>query len=331
MAGEKRQELALMLESNAAALKALAPKYVNIGKLGALAIEALMRNPMLAQCSPVSVLKFCKACAEAGTDRVGAGGMWAVPFRNKQGGYDMQAIPDWRLMVEKARLAGVIKHASAEVVHERDAFEFERGLNPRLVHKPVLADPGPVVAAYCVYTLADGSRDFAVMTRSEVDGIRGRSKAGQSGPWVTDFAEMAKKTVIRRALKIFEGASPELSKVFKVDNEATGFDFDVTPPEPIKRPRELPPKTEAEPAPEPEDTELPDPKPAQTTATEPGNPATETCQPGDEYLKPNPQPTPKGNRAANRQTEAAIKGECVKCGKDTYIGAETKLCAACRK
>jgi len=39
------------------------------------------------------------------------------------------------------------------------------------------------------------------MTREDIDSVRSRSRAGQSGPWVTDYNEMAKKTVFRRLTK----------------------------------------------------------------------------------------------------------------------------------
>lgn len=40
-----------------------------------------------------------------------------------------------------------------------------------------------------------------VMTREQVDGIRARAKAGKSGPWVTDYSEMARKTVLKKICK----------------------------------------------------------------------------------------------------------------------------------
>jgi len=56
---------------------------------------------------------------------------------------------------------------------------------------------------YCYYVtcVRDGELDVEVMQRSEVDKIRKRSRAGNSGPWVTDYDEMAKKTVIKRMSK----------------------------------------------------------------------------------------------------------------------------------
>ena len=221
--------LAVILNQAMPELQRMAPKYVNLSRLTALAIEAQQRNPLLSSCSPVSVLNFCKKCAETGTDRVGAGGMWAVPFwNNKTSSYDMTPIPDWRLLIEKSKKAGAITHATSDIVREGEEFYQERGLAPVLIHKPKLANKGKIVAVYCTYTLPDGSRDFACMDwENEIVPIRNRSKAWQNYvkdpkktcPWVTDEGEMGKKTVVRRAMKPFEGASPELTKLIEADNE----------------------------------------------------------------------------------------------------------------
>ena len=56
------------------------------------------------------------------------------------------------------------------------------------------------------------------MTRDECEAIRKRSRAGSSGPWVTDFDEMAKKTVFRRASKWLP-LSPEIQDVIRRDEE----------------------------------------------------------------------------------------------------------------
>ena len=60
------------------------------------------------------------------------------------------------------------------------------------------------------------------MTVQEVEAIRNRSKASEFGPWVTDFEEMAKKTVLRRLLKRLPLSSENyaLAQAVEVDNKA---------------------------------------------------------------------------------------------------------------
>ena len=248
---DPNQSLAKMLNDAMPELRKVAPKYVNLTRMVSLAIEAKMRNQLLEKCSPVSVLNFCKRCAEAGTDRIGAGGMWAVPFWNKKtSAYDMLPMPDWRLIIEKAKKAKAITHATAEAVYENDVFDYERGLTPSLTHKPALSNRGKLKAVYCVYVLPDGTKDFAVMDIAEdVEPIHKRSKAADAGPWVTDYAEMAKKTVVKRAMKTFEGASIELTALISADNIASGYiDAEVIAPRaPVAMPVEIPQEATPEP------------------------------------------------------------------------------------
>jgi recombination protein RecT len=60
---------------------------------------------------------------------------------------------------------------------------------------------GEVYAVYCRVTLKGDVTKTEVMSRDDVEAIRKRSRAGSSGPWVTDWNEMAKKTVWRRTQK----------------------------------------------------------------------------------------------------------------------------------
>jgi phage RecT family recombinase len=245
---DESQALVKVLNEAMPELRRLAPKYVNLSRLMALALEAKMKNQLLAKCSVTSVIAFCKKCAEWGTDRVGAGGVWAVPFWNSTtGSYDMTPIPDWRLLVEKAKKAKAITHATADIVREGDKFTYSRGMTPNVTHEPVLAATGAVIAAYCIYTLPDGTRDFVVMSRAELDAIRNRSKAWQAYlkdkskicPYNTDPEEMDKKTVIKRAMKLFEGASVELTIILEADHRAMGFADYTETPEPITMPKAI--------------------------------------------------------------------------------------------
>ena len=243
--------LATMLNAAAGDLMKLAPKYVSVQRLMGLALE-IDRRPGLAKVSPASVVAFAKKCCEWGTDRIGAGGVWPVPYWDgKNNCLICQPIPDWRLLVEKAKRSGCIKHAYADVVYAADVFSYRRGLNPDLTHEPALANRGDIVAAYAVFVLPDDTRDFVVMSWAEdIQPVRDGSqswKAMQSGkistcPWNDWPGEMTKKTVLKRALKLFEGASLELSVLLAADN-AVEHVIDVESV--VKPPIEMPKLVEA--------------------------------------------------------------------------------------
>jgi len=237
MAQPQKADMLAVFKASAPAIRKIASQHVNIERLMSLALEARARTPLLAQCSIESMVQFCKTCAQWGTDRVGAGGVWPVPFKNKTTGqYEMQAIPDWRLLIGKAKAAGVITHASADIVRDGEEFDYERGLVPSLAHRPKLGNKEAVIAAYCVFVLPDGTRDFVVMDGEDLGKVRRSSKASQSGPWVDWPEEMMKKTVVRRAMKQFQGAESAnaLNEMIEADDRVVGLDLDM--PEPISMP-----------------------------------------------------------------------------------------------
>ncbi len=105
--------------------------------------------------------------------------------------------------------AGSIKWAHAEVVYEKDTFQL-RGLGVEPLHEfQPFGDRGSIVGAYCVSKTHDGDYLTTIMSLPEIHAIRDRSESWKAykrdntktNPWLTDEAEMLKKTVIRRAYK----------------------------------------------------------------------------------------------------------------------------------
>src|SRR5262249_34856302 len=111
------------------------------------------------------------------------------------------------------------------VVHEHDDFEVTYGLEMNLRHKPDFAKPGKAIGAYAVCLFKDGEVDFEFMSVQQIEGIRERSKAKDSGPWKTDWSEMARKTVIRRLAKRLPVDSDIARVVERIDEE---YDFKPT-------------------------------------------------------------------------------------------------------
>lgn len=129
----------------------------------------------------------------------------------------------WRGLMNKAVESGAIEYAVAEVVREND--EFKTG---SIGEKPVhtfdpFGDRGEIVGAYCAAKLPSGDFITVVMSKGQIREIAERSEAFKknSGPWMTDLAEMMKKTVVRRASKSWPpGKSDRLAKAIQIDNEA---------------------------------------------------------------------------------------------------------------
>ena len=242
-----------ILEKSAPKLAEVAPKHLKVDRMIRILLAATMRNPKLLQCSQESILQFALKCSETGLEPIGAGGAWPVPYENRNAGtVELQFIPDYRGLINAAKRAGCIKDAYAEVVKANDDFDYELGLELRLTHKPARGNRGDLESAYCIIVFPDDTRRFVVMDADEIAGIRSRSKASNYSPWQTDEAEMWKKTVVRRAMKPFSGASPELTAAIEADNAASGITFER---ESIQMPKAKPATTElpaGEPAQDPE-------------------------------------------------------------------------------
>ena len=99
---------------------------------------------------------------------------------------------------------GQMQTIQAQAVYENDYFEYEYGLEPRLVHKPAFSDRGEVVYFYAVFKTVNGGFGMAVMSKADIDlHAKTYSKAFDSSfsPWKTDYVSMAKKTVLKQVLK----------------------------------------------------------------------------------------------------------------------------------
>jgi len=136
-------------------------------------------------------------------------------------------IIDWKGLAELAMRSGIIAKLHADVVCENDEFEFNLGEVKS--HKIDFRKPrGEMYAAYALAQTKTGEVFACVLSKDEVDSVRKRSRAGTSGPWVSDYNEMAKKTAFRRLSKWLP-LSAEFRDAQDRDDEEME-PRDVTPP-----------------------------------------------------------------------------------------------------
>ncbi|EBP9973868.1 recombination protein RecT, partial [Salmonella enterica subsp. enterica] len=180
--------------------------------------------PALGDCDTMSFVSAIVQCSQLGLEPGGAlGHAYLLPFGNrneKSGKKNVQLIIGYRGMIDLARRSGQIASLSARVVREGDDFSFEFGLEEKLVHRPGENEDAPVTHVYAVARLKDGGTQFEVMTRKQIELVRAQSKAGNNGPWVTHWEEMAKKTAIRRLFKYLP-VSIEIQRAVSMDEKET--------------------------------------------------------------------------------------------------------------
>lgn len=178
------------------------PKHMDADRLARVALTTIRTNPTLLQCNVPSLLAGVMQAAQLGLEPGLLGHCYLIPFRNnKANTMDVQFIIGYRGMIDLARRSGNIETIYAHEVCEKDEFELEYGLDQRLKHKPATGERGEVMGVYGVAKFKDGGYYFEYLPKAEIEKRRGRSKAAGSGPWVTDWLEMAKKTVIRHMFK----------------------------------------------------------------------------------------------------------------------------------
>lgn len=202
-------------------LKAL-PKHLTPDRMTRIALTELRKVPKLAQCDPMTFCGAIMQCAQLGLEPGGAlGHIYLIPFDNrKKGVTEVQVIMGYRGMIELARRSGQIVSLSAHEVYEKDTFEFEYGLTEKLRHVPSLSDRGKLTAVYAVAHFVGGGHQIEVMSKQDVEKIRARSKSGNSGPWLTDWDEMAKKTVLRKLFKYLPVSIEKLQQATALDEQA---------------------------------------------------------------------------------------------------------------
>lgn len=200
-----------------------------------VALNALQRKPELLECDGRSLCGALMDCAQMGLEPRGAYGMHLVSFKNNRTGRrECQAIIDFRALRNKVIEAGSAKSIAVAVVYEGDEFYHELGDSPSLKHIPRFATSADadLLYAYAIAWLPDGNRAYAVLTRDMIDKTKARSKARDSGPWVSDYAEMAKKTAVKRVCKMLF-IPPALQDAIERDDSRESIDMggvvDLTP------------------------------------------------------------------------------------------------------
>jgi len=121
-----------------------------------------------------------------------------------------------------------IEWIQARMVYASDIF-VDRGMGEKPSHEcdPFSPDRGEFRGVYCVAKLGNGDYLTETMAAADVLSIRDRSEAwkrNESGPWKTDFGEMAKKSVVRRAFKMWPKKDARMVEAVDLSNQAEGFE-----------------------------------------------------------------------------------------------------------
>lgn len=183
-------------------------------------MTAVIKSPKLLEANRTSLFSACHDAAKDGLLPDGKESA-LVPFFDKNSG---QAIVTYIPMIggilKKIRNSGELGAINSHEIHANDQFKYfidEKG--PHLMHEPnFMGGRGDFIGAYALAIMKDGGIYLEVMTKEQIESIRKRSRGGESGPWKTDYVEMAKKTVTRRLAKRLP-SSTDIESYFHDENE----------------------------------------------------------------------------------------------------------------
>lgn len=211
---------------NNLALENSAPRTMGDPKrLLRIAFNAIAYDDKLVQCTHASLMGGVFEAIKLGLTLGGPmQEAWLVPFyNNKIKALEAVFIPGYqgyRNLIDRSR---AVLDLHPRAVYAGDGFDVEFGSNPRVWHKPhwmLGKDQGEFIAAYAVARLRGGGLQLEVMPRAEIDEHRARSRAKDSGPWVTDYVPMAMKTTIRKISKYLPKSSEAMARLLDLDEKA---------------------------------------------------------------------------------------------------------------
>ena len=191
----------------------------NADKYARQAMTLFSMNPKLQQCTGITILLALMTATGLGLDLTPQlGQCYIIPYENrKKIGNNWVTVTEaqfqlgYRGAIALAQRSGELKRIAADVVYEKDKFNYSKGLSPTLEHEPSgEEDPGPIKYVYAVANFKNGGYAFEVWPVGKViahakkhsksyykkDRNTGQMVENDNSPWHTNFESMAKTTLI---------------------------------------------------------------------------------------------------------------------------------------
>jgi recombination protein RecT len=208
-------------------ISAALPSHLTGDRFIRVGLTAMTRNPKLLECTTESFMKCIMDLAAVGIEPDGRRAHLIPFWNNKLKATECQLILDYKGLAELVMRSGLVANIHADVVCENDVFRYNKGEVQE--HEINFRKPrGEVYAVYAMIRFKDGTEKADAMNVEEIEAVRSRSKSGQSGPWVTDWNEMAKKTVFRRLSKWLT-LSPEFRDAIEREDDHEDYTREVGP------------------------------------------------------------------------------------------------------
>ena len=197
----------------------LAVQGIEPGVFASALGNAIIANPALADCHPPSLFAGVRAAIRDGICPDGREGV-LVARKDKEVLY---------LPMKEGLARGFCQPTGAihrcGSVHENDeVVELDIGIDPQIKIKPcVVGDRGDFLFCWSYIRMPDGESYVRVFNKSDVELARAKSRA-RSGPWVTQYARMAEKSVSKSHFNALRHMIPRNTKALAEGLGEVGID-----------------------------------------------------------------------------------------------------------
>ncbi len=203
---QSQNTVSKLLERQADQIAAALPRFMDPDHFRRVILTEVRRTPKLMQCDPMTVIASCMLAAQLGLEPGPLGQCYLIPRKNK-GRQECQFQWGYKGLLAMAHRSGDISDITVEVVYENDDFSRRLGDDAEIYHKPAEwgTDRGKPIGYYAVLRTKNGGTYRDAMSRQEIEAHARKfsDSYGKSfSPWNDHFDEMAKKTLLKRVLKL---------------------------------------------------------------------------------------------------------------------------------
>lgn len=209
-----------MIRTSWSAIAASLPDTMDSKRFARLVFNAVRKTPKLALATAPSMIGSVLTASALGLEIGLNNEAHLVPYKNKWGKIEAQLQVGYGGYAKLFQQHPMARGISTGWVGANDHFEFAYGTSSFLDHRPRMGNRGPAVAFWASYELANGVRDFLVLSPEEVAEIRNKPIDEER-----DIADpqhwMERKTVLKQVLKLAP-KSTKLQWAMVVDEKPGG-------------------------------------------------------------------------------------------------------------
>ena len=219
-AKQKEMRVAKVVHSMNTMLKQALPNFMTPERMIRVCLTQFRLNPKLMSCNEGSIVGAIIQSAQLGLEPI-MGYSYLIPY-----GSECQFQLGYKGLIQLFYRSENALSLEARVVYQNDKFEYSYGLNSTLIHIPATKNAGPAIGYYAVAKLKNGVCSFEYRTIEQIKEHAKRYSKAKTGPWIDNFDEMGKKTLIKMTLK-YMPLSVEMQKALDSDESVKTIDHNT--------------------------------------------------------------------------------------------------------